>query len=231
MQYFFTMHTATEKQQKISCNRCGSCCKQGGPALHTQDKDLITNGALRFEDLITVRRGELALLPLDLTPKPVTEEFIKIQGQGGDWCCRFYNHEAAGCSIYEHRPVACGLLDCTNPDEIINIAGKDLLNRFDLLSDDDPLLASVSEHEQQCPCPDFASLPKDLTENSQKVLTKLEHLVRIDLDMRTNTARKFNLSVQLEMFYFGRPLFHLLGPLGITISETSNGIHLSYNAR
>ena len=53
-----------DDQSKTSCNRCGSCCKQGGPALHMQDLDLVLSGKLHFEDLITVRRGELALQPL-----------------------------------------------------------------------------------------------------------------------------------------------------------------------
>jgi len=222
------MKTVTTLQQKQSCTRCGACCKQGGPALHSRDKHLVADGTLRFEDLITVRQGELALLPLELTPKPAKEEFIKIQGQSRDWCCFFYNHDAAACSIYEHRPLACGLLDCTNPDRIMNIAGKDLLNRFDLLSAETPLLAKVSEHEQQCPCPDFAVLPEQLAENSRAVLDHLENLIQLDVDFRAKVAREYNLSVRLEMFYFGRPLFHLLGPMGITINEIAGGIHLTY---
>ncbi|RUM33325.1 MAG: hypothetical protein DSY50_08440 [Desulfobulbus sp.] len=223
------MNIAMAKSQKKPCSRCGSCCQQGGPALHSQDKQLITSGVLCFEDLITIRQGELALLPLALAPSPVEKEFIKIQGQGSDWCCRFYDHKAAGCSIYSHRPIACGLLNCTDPDEIFNIAGKDLLNRFDLLSNDDPLLARIAEHERLCPCPDFSALTEKIKDNTQSDLASLTRLVHLDLDMRDKAARDFNLSVQLEMFYFGRPLFQLLRPVGITVTETVQGLHLSYN--
>jgi len=221
------MTTGTEKQ---SCDRCGSCCKQGGPALHTQDLDLVMSGALRFEDLITVRRGELALQPLTDEPQPVTEEFLKLKGQGNDWCCRFYDHEAAGCTIYAHRPVACGLLDCTHPDELLAIAGRDLLNRFDLLADDDPLLPLVELHEEHCSCPQLAGLLERLAADNEDTLEQLTRQVNLDIAVRNKAAREFDLSVDRELFYFGRPLFQLLQMLGFTVTETVQGLHLHHRS-
>jgi len=223
------MNVKKKQQQKSSCNRCGSCCKQGGPALHSRDSCLLTSGYLDFADVITVRRGELALQPMAEAPQPVDKEFLKLQGQGRDWCCKFYDHEAAGCTIYMHRPVACGLLDCTQPEALLAIVGHDLLSRFDLLGKDDPLLPLVELHEEHCPCPDFTGLPDRLAADKQEVLEQLTRLVNLDIRVRAKAIGEFSLSVDREMFYFGRPLFQLLQPMGFTVTETVQGLHLDYH--
>ncbi len=224
------MTVITKNQPKTSCNRCGSCCKQGGPALHTQDQDLVFSGTLHLEDLITVRRGELALQPLADSPQPVTEEFIKLKGQGNDWCCRFYDHQQAACTIYAHRPIACGLLDCTRPDAVLAIAGRDLLDRIDLLASDDPLLPLVRRHEEHCPCPSLVELADCSAAEKRESLEQLTRQVNLDLAVRSKAAREFGLSVDRELFYFGRPLFQLLQPLGFTVTESMQGLILHYHS-
>ena len=231
MQYFSAMSVGKNDQAKTSCDRCGSCCKQGGPALHTRDLDLVLSGTLYFEDLITVRRGELALQPLTNSPQPVPAEFIKIKGQGNDWCCRFYDHQAAACTIYAQRPVACGLLDCTHPDELLAIAGLDLLSRFKLLAADDPLLPLVKLHEERCPCPQLLELADRLAADKEDTLEQLTRHVNLDLAVRSKAAREFGLSVDRELFYFGRPLFQLMQPLGFTVTESMQGLVLHYRSR
>ncbi len=222
------MTADTDTQLKSSCDRCGGCCREGGPALHSQDLDLVLKGGLRLEDLITVRRGELALQPQARSAQPVTEEFVKLNGQGSDWCCRFYDHAQAACTIYGHRPVACGLLDCIHPGELLAIAGRDLLSRFDLVADDDPLLSLIELHEEQCPCPQLADVLGDLAVNNKEMLEQLSRLVNRDLAVRNKAAGEFGLCVDRELFYFGRPLFQLLQQLGITVTETLQGLNLEY---
>ncbi|HEB50490.1 MAG TPA: YkgJ family cysteine cluster protein [Desulfobulbus sp.] len=213
-----------------TCRRCGTCCRQGGPALHSGDLGLIRSGALRREHLVTVRRGELALAPLAREPEPVGSEFLKVRGQGGEWCCLFYDHASRGCTIYRRRPVACGLLDCSRPEEILAIAGRDLLTRFDCMAPDDPLLALVREHERQCPCPDLARVGERLQSGRQRreTLHWLTGLVSRDLAIRSRAAARHGLSVELELFCFGRPLFQVLVPLGVVTRESATGLTLQY---
>jgi hypothetical protein len=215
----------TEKQR---CDRCGSCCQQGGPALHSQDLALIESKSLLCEHLVTVRRGELAYQPQEQTATPVVEEFLKLQGKSGSWCCLFYDDAAKSCTIYNHRPVACGLLDCTSPEALLAITGKDLLTRFDCMRDDNPLLPLIRQHEQDCPCPDMTQLSTDLqsTIGRASLLDKLTLLVNTDLSFRPQASIVQNLSVAEELFYFGRPLFQQLLPLGIRIQESSTGLQL-----
>lgn len=216
-----------------NCKRCGTCCRQGGPALHGPDIELLRSGRLRPEDLITVRRGELAFQPLAASPEPVAHEFLKLTGRDGSWQCAFYDEKTKGCGRYEHRPMACSLLDCTNTGPLLDIAGQDLLTRFDCIDDDDHLLPLVREHEELCPCPDLNSIRRELEQNAclPSQLSALEAAVARDLAFRARTAAVFRLSVGQELFAFGRPLYQLLLPLGITAVNTPEGIRLRMQAR
>lgn len=211
-----------------SCKRCGTCCRQGGPALHGPDLELLRSGRLTREDLIAVRRGELAFQPLASQPEPVSHEFLKLKGQQGSWCCAWYDETEQGCLRYADRPMACGLLDCTDTGPLLAIAGRDLLTRFDCMADDDPLLPLIREHEQCCPCPDLQALAHDLAKGSLDLQrqAQLEAAVNHDLAFRSRVADEWHLSVALELFCFGRPLFQLLLPLGLQAMQTPAGIRL-----
>ena len=215
-----------------TCKRCGTCCRQGGPALHGPDLDLIRAGLLHLDDLITVRKGELAFQPLAGQPEPVIHEFLKLRGQNGTWCCAFYDETSKGCMRYAHRPMACGLLDCTDTGPLLALAGQDLLTRFDCLKPDDPLLPLVHEYEQLCPCPDLQAIGQKLgrAETDAALLAGLEAAVNADLAFRSRVTADHHLSLAQELFYFGRPLFQLLLPLGVQAISTPAGIRLSIQA-
>ncbi|MBV5319219.1 MAG: YkgJ family cysteine cluster protein [Desulfobulbaceae bacterium] len=211
------------------CKRCGACCQQGGPALHGGDLELVRSGRLRLDDLITVNLGELAFQPLATTATTVVHEFLKLQGRDGTWCCTFYDETARGCLRYADRPLACGLLDCTDTGPLLDIAGQDLLTRFDCIDHNDPILAIILKHQQQSPCPDMQTISQDFEPMATRVefLASLLEAVNLDLAFRSRTATTFQLSVALELFYFGRPLFQLLLPLGIQAVNTPAGLWLN----
>ncbi len=214
--------------KKRACDRCGSCCMQGGPALHTQDLDLVRSGMLRREHLVTVRKGELAYQPLAESATPVADEFLKLQGRSGSWTCLFYDEVAKACTIYQSRPVACGLLDCTAPEALLAITGRELLTRFDCIADDDPLLPLVRSHEEACLCPDMAEVEIRVQAAAERssLLEELTRQVNVDLGFRNQASGVRSLSVAEEVFYFGRPLFQLLLPLGVQVRESSTGLEL-----
>jgi Fe-S-cluster containining protein len=212
-----------------ACRRCGTCCRRGGPALHGPDLDLIRSGHLQIDDLVTVRRGELAFQPLGTCPEPVHHEFLKLAGQGGSWCCAFYDDTTKGCRRYHHRPMTCSVLDCTDTGPLLDLAGQDLLTRFDCLSSDDPLLPLIREHERDCPCPDLEAIARDL--DNPATIADLETTVHRDLAFRSRIALSHHLSLARELFAFGRPLFQLLRPLGLQAQQTPTGIRLTYTGR
>lgn len=216
---------------KTECEKCGTCCERGGPALHIQDRDLLASGIIGFADMVAIRKGEMVVQLDSGKPESTEVEMIKLQGQDGQWCCHFLDTAARTCTIYEHRPQACRLQKCWKPDEVLEIAGQKLLNRFDLIAEDDPLLPLVRLHDQQCVLPDMVEVAVHLgrTDQRDRSLEDLKRMVEKDLMFRTIAIDQFQLSLDLELFYFGRPLFHLLMPLGVSAVETADGIILRYS--
>lgn len=214
------------KLKQTECLRCGICCQKGGPALHGPDLALIRVGHLPWQNLITIRRGELAHNPLSSRIEPVPEEVVKIRGSGQEWCCCYYDPASKGCSVYDHRPLACGALKCWHPEEILALVGQDLLSRLDILEQGDPLRALVVDHERLCPCPDMGEVERALAVQPATGLRSLELQINADIGFRDRVVREFDLDLAHELFLFGRPIFQLLQGLGVVVSESSQGLSL-----
>ena len=208
------------------CRKCGTCCLQGGPALHMEDLGLIRSGKLPINRLITIRKGELADDPLTDSVHAVAYELVKITGTGRDWRCFYYAAEK-GCTIYASRPSACRVLKCWDTAAILALVGQDTLTRLDILAAGDPLRPLVEEHERLCPCPDMEMIRGSVLSGRVQGLDDLQRLVDVDLQFRDQVINDRGLSLAEEMFFFGRPLFQLLQAVGIGITETAGGIRLS----
>ena len=213
-------------QIQRDCRQCGTCCLQGGPALHKEDLGLVGSGKLPINRLITIRKGELADDPLTDGVHAVAYELVKINGTGRDWRC-FYYADGKGCTIYASRPLACRVLQCWDTAAILALVGKDMLTRLDILVAGDPLRGLVEEHERLCPCPDMEMIRDSVLSGRVQGLDDLQRLVDADLRFRDRVVNEHGLSLAEEMFVFGRPLFQLLQAVGIGITETAEGIRLS----
>ncbi len=213
--------------EQTTCRKCGNCCKQGGPALHSQDLVLVASGNIPISSLITIRKGELAHNPLVGTIQPTTVELVKIVGTGRQWDCCYYD-EQLGCTVYENRPHACRVLKCWDTSEILGLVEKDTLSRLDVLKKDDPLILAILEHERVCPCDDLGFIQTNIDHLTDQKKSELEKRIRSDLRFRTRVISDFQLKVSGELFYFGRPFFQLLQPLGIRIFESSAGILITW---
>jgi Fe-S-cluster containining protein len=211
-----TMTTAT-------CRRCGRCCLQGGPALHRADLALIGDGGILLERLITIRRGELADNPVAGGVRATRVELVKIAGSGRDWRCCYYDEAARGCRIYGHRPQACEVLQCWDTAAILALVETDVLSRLDIVAADDPLRPLIMNHERACPCPDLERLGSGISQLTEGERTALQDLVARDLTFRDRAVRRLGLSLGLELFAFGRPIFQLLQPLGVRIGSSARG--------
>ncbi len=213
--------------EQKECYQCGNCCKEGGPALHTGDIELVRNGDIPVSSLITIRKGELGLHPVSGKVQPVAVELVKIVGTGRQWVCCYFSAEN-GCTVYEKRPLACRALKCWNTEEITGLVEKDTLNRIDLLEEDDPIIPVIQEHERVCPCVDLQAVRTGSGLLTGKLKKDIEKRVRADLRFRARVISDFQLKVSEELFYFGRPLFQLLQQLGVRVSESQDGVHLEW---
>ena len=216
------------KQDQKECERCGTCCTSGGPALHSEDLHLVLEGKLPLTQLITIRAGELAHNPLTSSLQPVKQELVKISGVGRQWNCCFFDPEEKGCTIYDKRPKACKALKCWDTAEIEELIEKDTINRLDIIPEDSPVRPFVIEHDKAFPCPEMI----DLLEGRNGARSdSLEETINSEISYRRKVVRNFDLSLGEELFYFGRPLFHLLVSIGADINEVDGRLLLTWPER
>lgn len=211
--------------ETIQCKQCGKCCEQGGPALHLQDIELIHNGQIPIASLITLRKGELAHNPKTDKIQAILVELVKLIGTGREWNCLYYNSDK-GCMIYEKRPHACQVLECWDTEAILALVEKDTLSRNLILGEDHPMIPIIAEHERICPCHDLEYLSNNYSRLSAAEKKNIEKRVRHDLRFRSRIIKDFDLKLSEELFYFGRPLFQLLQPLGVRVREAQGELHL-----
>ncbi|MCK9296227.1 MAG: YkgJ family cysteine cluster protein [Desulfobulbaceae bacterium] len=210
------------------CQRCGTCCKNGGPILHQGDLPLLRQGIFSLQNLVTIRKGEPSFNPFTEMVEPASYEMIKIAGKGASWECIFYDAGRSACIIHADRPLECRLLQCWDTGEIEAIHGRECLCRFDLVADQDPIRDHIQRHEQQCtyalalpfldqlssPAPDKASMEE------------LQGIMQQDLLLRDQAVCAFGLSLQQELFYFGRPLFQSLQHPRLRVAMSGSSLRL-----
>ena len=206
------------------CRQCGTCCRKGGPALSREDLDLVRQGYIRHDQLLTIRQGEMGYNPATARLEPVEVELLKIRGQGSGWTCLFFAEEENGCTIYAHRPATCRILQCWQPEALLATIYQNTLRRTDLINPNDPILAEIDRHEGACPGKVFTDLLAEA--EGADSLARLSELVRADLAIRAEVAKKTGISLELEFFLFGRPLFKQLAGSGIECIEENGKIRL-----
>ena len=227
------MHKNSKKI--ASCIRCGTCCIKGGPTLHGEDRQIIQEGHIGTEHLITIRKGELAYTPAGEGVRPVPRELVKIAGKGRGWECIFLDDAEPGCTIYEQRPLECRILKCWDTSDLLSVIYKDPLTRADIISAEDPILELIDDHEKRCPVQDMEDILSSLSQSHRDdispSLKKLEELVQEDLSIRAEAVSHYALPLAAELFILGRPLFTLLRGRGIAVQEKHGRIHLRESAR
>ncbi len=209
---------------QTSCRQCGTCCTNGGPALHGEDILLLNQGLLTRNKLITIRKGEFAHNPLTDSIQSTSSEIIKIKGSKGSWSCCFFDPVLKSCTIYTSRPLACRTLMCWDTADSQALVEKDLLSRRQILADNEELLECVSQYDTLFSVPDFTDISSQSIDRKKRSLGKLEDLINSDIQYRNEQVQKSSIIQDEEMFLFGRPLFQLLQPFGFTV--TQKGSHL-----
>jgi Fe-S-cluster containining protein len=212
------------------CIRCGTCCMKGGPALHTDDLQLVSRNKIHPEHLVTIRQGEPALSPLGNKLEYLQSEIIKLKGQANDWACLFFDKQSSSCMIYQHRPKECTLLKCWDTADLEKVLYKKLLNRSDIIPGDGPVQEYIALHEKECSLAGLSSLLSSLpVESSQdEVMAELTHMVQKDMAIRARALASSDFQEKTELFVFGRPLFIILQNFGIRVQEMGGTLVLQF---
>jgi len=213
---------------EIICDRCGTCCRKGGPALHRQDMDLVRSGVIRPAHMVTLRRGEMAYDEARDEVIPLQEELVKLRGAvRGSWTCLFFMPAEIGCRIYNSRPAECRALSCKDTSAILGMYDKDRLTRRDILADNAELLSLVEAHEASCPYAPLAGLGPRLRSDEDAARRLLE-AVRLDLSFREVVAERTSVPAEDMDFLFGRPLTETVHRMyGIRVQRRGDDLFLA----
>ncbi len=200
------------KENGRRCQRCGTCCEKGGPALHAEDRPLVDAGRIPAHCLYTIRRGERVHDNVRGRLTVLDAEIVKIAGRADGRTCGFYDRDAKGCRIYVHRPLECRVLNCRDTRRIEAVYASQRLTRADLLAGSPTVGELVETHEQHC---SYARLRELVDQGLDGVRLKQEaailEILRFDAHYRRLTVTRGNMDPRMMAFLFGRPMDVTLG--------------------
>jgi len=200
------------------CQRCGTCCRNGGPALHSEDAVLYRDQILQKNHLLTLRRGEWVYDNVQGRVEPLEQEILRVAGKTGSQVCIFFQDSACACAIYARRPLECRTLNCQAPEALASLYAHERLTRFDLIAADSGLGELMTWHETVCAYSQIADLCARLrTGNDPTARQELEVIVRKDSNARQTLREKGALDEQSLRFVFGRPCTETLPAFGVRV--------------
>lgn len=219
----------TPKADITSCQRCGTCCRKGGPGLHLGDRPLVDSGKIPLKHLLTIRQGEPAFDNVTGHIAPAVTDILIIKGIHGNVSdCVFYDRSQKGCTIYDHRPVECQALECWDTREIESIYNSRRLTRRHLLSKVQGLWELVEDHQDRCDYAYVAELAAKIRRSRrvEEAAEELLALIRYDRHLREVTLERAKLDPGMLTFLFGRPLSFTIKLFKLQMKKTALGMVL-----
>ncbi len=189
------------------CKRCGTCCKKGGPCLHLADADLITQGIIGPQDLVSYREGEPVFDPVKAVVFPLSNEMIKIKPAGDTHRCRFFDQKY-GCTIYINRPLECRLLKCWDTREIERIFLKDTLARRDLIPKSAKLREIVDSYDRTFGIANLLTIIESERHGGagDNPTGRLDAMIEADRLFRERAVSLIGIDPDTLDFFFGRAI-------------------------
>lgn len=222
------MSKAKQKAKKTKCLRCGTCCKKGGPSFHFEDKALIEKGTIPLKYIYTIRKGERCYDNIKERFLTASADILKLKGQKGSWTCVLFNEANNYCTIYEHRPVECRILECRDTKPIEKIYAKNRLTRKDLISSIEGLWEFVEVHQKRCAYDMLKYFIDGLSKNNRhEALEGILNIIEYDKNIRNIAIQKASLDPDVADFLFGRPITETIKIYGIKIQEKDGKYILS----
>lgn len=203
------------------CQRCGICCRKGGPAIHQEDKFLLENGHIQLRFLFTIRTDEPVFDNVQGHIIPAPADIIRVKGQKAFSTCVFFNPEQNHCSIYDHRPLECRVLKCWDTNEIIKIYQTGRLSRKDLFRNIPHINHLVEYHENRCAYREIKKLIDRFDHHKNRAtLNALREIIAFDNHFRSLIAEKSLFKMDTMDFLFGFSLQTTLPRMGFQISQS-----------
>jgi len=211
------------RQTRPFCVRCGECCRRGSPVLYDQDRPTLAAGAVKRQDLVTLRQGERAFSNREQKIVVVEKEQVKLKEAPDGRTCIFLGPGKDACLIYPDRPFQCRIMDCWDPSRFQTLLSLDPLTRTDLLGQNNPLIPVIEEHDRRCGLETLEAALKETGEQKPADPDKAMDAVLFDLHVRRFVEEKFGVEPEEMDFLFGRPLALIIQGFGFALDQDQDG--------
>jgi Fe-S-cluster containining protein len=216
-----TMTYGPTPMNPTECQRCGTCCRNGGPALHGADLDLIRNASIPLSSLYTIRPGEMCTDNISGSIILAESDIIKIKSRDDESVCIFFDETGSACRIYTNRPLECRTMDCRNTETIRHIYDEDRLDRAEILGGISSLSEIIILHEAECDISAIADLVSLRRSGDANAAADITGKINYDARLRKKVSEETSRGGDILDFLFGRPLHRIL-PLQFGIRVQHN---------
>jgi Fe-S-cluster containining protein len=218
------MTAATERYEAVaeSCIRCGECCRLGSPTLLIHDLPLFQQEVLTWNDVYTLRPGELAT-NREGEVEPLKEELLKVREVPSSRQCWFYLAATDSCRIYEQRPEQCRRQNCWGEPPRPPAAAQ-LLSRRHLFDQVPEVWDLICEHQERCDCGLVTRALAELGAGREEAGEPLFEALHFDHYLRQLLINDWDLSPEVTELLLGRPLAEFLATQGIIATFTPEGV-------
>ena len=213
-----------KKPQAMTCRRCGTCCRNGPPALHGPDKELYAAGCLNRSHLVTFRQGERVHDNVQDKVQRLDREMVRIRSGPGSRSCIFYDHGQRSCRIYHRRPNECRVFTCWDPGPLLHMYTIERVQRLDLISSHSALGQIIAQHENMCSWARVIEiLPGVHKDPAGNLAEELARVLKADRNIRLELRERAGASQEELDFILGRDMASVLPGLGLRVHRARSG--------
>lgn len=203
------------------CVRCGECCMASSPTLLVQDLPLLEKEILTWNDLYTLRPGELGT-SREGTPVPLQEERLKIREVPGSHQCTFYQAATQTCRIYENRPEQCRRQHCWG--EAPAPAPEEFLTREHLFAQVPEIRDLIRAHAERCNLQVLRENLEEVAAGREEAGEALFEALHFDHYLREMFRKEWGLTKEVTELILGRPVTRFLKDMGFQATLTPEGV-------
>ncbi|MGQ9483660.1 MAG: YkgJ family cysteine cluster protein [Desulfosoma sp.] len=206
-----------------ACVQCGECCRQGSPTLYLEDVELLHKGAIPWNAVYTLRRGEPVRSPFQTELVFLLDERIKVREKPGTMECLFLDTSLSQCRIYADRPLQCRAQACWDAGPAEDLSKQPYLTRRDLFKDVELLMDVITEHDRRCRFDQLAAAFRELDATRGASVDQVLHLLAYEDHFRNFMAEKLNIPEDHMELVFGRSFAALVQVFGCRVRTEPDG--------
>jgi Fe-S-cluster containining protein len=205
-----------------ACVRCGECCLGSGPTLLLSDLPLLQKEILTWNDLYTLRPGDLES-SREGTPVALQEERLKIREVPGSQQCSFYQAATQTCRIYDHRPEQCRRQQCWG-EPPPPPAAEEFLTREHLFAQVPEIWDLIRAHAEHCNLQRLRESLEEVAAGREEAGEVVFDALHFDHYLRKMFQEEWGLSKEVTELILGRPVTRFLKDLGFQATLTPEGV-------